>query len=159
MVLEEPWDGHWTLPFWALTISRVTALGSCMKWPEHLMFKIEVFNALQTRFGPSKYTSLKHNPSKRNPKLKTKTSLEILRTICPSQEPTSAGHRHDEKWSYMIDSQFLTFYSKHVPYNSCTSFTRVLYFIPIPSDRRLGFEPTLQSEALKFENPSKRKLI
>jgi hypothetical protein len=25
----------------------------------HAMFKIEVFNALQTRFGPSKYTTLK----------------------------------------------------------------------------------------------------
>ena len=32
--------------------------------------KIEVFTALQTRFGPSKHTSLKTNPSKRNPKLK-----------------------------------------------------------------------------------------
>ena len=28
-------------------------------WKGDPMFKIEVFNALQTRFGPSKYTSLK----------------------------------------------------------------------------------------------------
>jgi hypothetical protein len=42
------------------------------------VFKIEVFNALQMRFGPSKYTS-HNNPSKRNLKLKMKaTSLEVL---------------------------------------------------------------------------------
>ena len=39
------------------------------------MFQIEVFDAFQTRFGPSK----------RNPKLKMKkTSLEVLNIICPS---------------------------------------------------------------------------
>jgi hypothetical protein len=52
------------------------------------VFKIEVLNALQTRFGPSKYTSLKNNFSKRNPELKMKKSLEVLNIICPSQEPT-----------------------------------------------------------------------
>ena len=46
------------------------------------MFKIEVFNALQTRFGPSK----------RNLKLKMKTSLEVLNILCLPQEPTSVGH-------------------------------------------------------------------
>jgi hypothetical protein len=63
------------------------------------MFKTEVFNALPTRFGPSKYTSLKKNPSKWNPKLKMKMSLEVLNIICPSQEATSVGHCHYKKWS------------------------------------------------------------
>ena len=31
------------------------------------MFKIEVFNALQMRFGPSKYASLKTTPQKATP--------------------------------------------------------------------------------------------
>jgi hypothetical protein len=35
-----------------------------------LLFKFEAFNALQTQFGPSKYTSLKNKPLKHNPKLK-----------------------------------------------------------------------------------------
>ena len=58
-------------------------LGSMVSHP---MFKTKVFNALQTRLGPSKYTFLKTNPSKRNPKLKTKTSLEVLNIICSPQE-------------------------------------------------------------------------
>jgi hypothetical protein len=66
----------------------------------HPVLKIEVFNALQTRFGPSKYTSLKNNPSKRNPKLKMKTtSLEVLNIIYPPQALTSVHHCHYKKWS------------------------------------------------------------
>jgi hypothetical protein len=57
-----------------------------------LVFKIEVFNALQMRFGPSKYTSLQKKPSKRNPKLKMKTLLEVLNKLDSAQEPTSVGH-------------------------------------------------------------------
>ena len=39
-----------------------------------------------------------NNPSERNPKLKMKTSsLEVLNTICPPQEPTSVGHCHYKK--------------------------------------------------------------
>jgi hypothetical protein len=60
------------------------------------MLKIEVFNALQTQFGLSKYTS-QNNPSKCNPKVKMKTSLEVLNTICPPQEPTRVGHYHYKK--------------------------------------------------------------
>ena len=37
------------------------------------MFKIEVFNALHTRFGPSKYTSLKTTLHNTTPRLKMKT--------------------------------------------------------------------------------------
>jgi hypothetical protein len=88
------------------------------------VFKIKVFNALQTRFGPSKYPSLKHNPSNRNPKLTMKTtSLEVLYNIIyPSQDLTSVGHCHYTKWSWTIDSWFFTLYWKHVPYHSRTSF-------------------------------------
>ena len=70
-----------------------------------------------------------NNPSKRNPKLKMKTSLEVLNIICPSQEPTSVGHRHYKQWGSMVDSYFCTLYWKHVPCNSCTSFVWVLYII------------------------------
>ena len=48
---------------------------------EQSVFKIEVFDALQTRFGPSKC----------NPKWKRKTSFELVNIICPPQEPTSVG--------------------------------------------------------------------
>jgi hypothetical protein len=61
------------------------------------MFKIEVFIALQTRFGPLKYTSLKNNPSKYNPELKMTTLLEVINAIRMPQEPTSVGHCHYKK--------------------------------------------------------------
>ena len=64
------------------------------------MFKIEVYNALQTRFGSSKYTSLKNNPSKGNLRLNMKTtSLEVLNIIYPPQELTSVHHCHYKNWS------------------------------------------------------------
>ena len=47
------------------------------------MFKIEVFNALQTRFGTSKYTSLKTQPQ-----IETHTSIEILNINYMPQKPT-----------------------------------------------------------------------
>jgi hypothetical protein len=53
------------------------------------MFKIEVFNALQTQFGLSKCY----------PELKMRTSLEVLHRICMPQEPTSAWYCHYKKWS------------------------------------------------------------
>jgi hypothetical protein len=68
------------------------------------VFKIEVFNALQIQFSPSKYTSLKTTLSECNPKLKMETSLEVLNKFCPPQEPTSIGHCHYKKWSQMVDS-------------------------------------------------------
>jgi hypothetical protein len=42
---------------------------------------------------------LSKHPSKRNPKLKMKTSLEALNIICMSQEPTKEGHYQYKKWS------------------------------------------------------------
>ena len=44
-----------------------------------------------------------------------------------------------------LDGWFVihTLYWKHVPYNSCTTLTWVLYYISIFLDWRLGFEPTL----------------
>ena len=41
------------------------------------VFKIEVFNALQVRFGLTNINLFQNNPSKRNPKLKMKTSLKF----------------------------------------------------------------------------------
>ena len=45
-----------------------------------------------------------------------------------------------------LDGWFLIFtlYCKHVPYNSCTTLTWVLYFTPIFLDWRLEFEQALQ---------------
>ena len=63
------------------------------------VFNIEAFNALQTWFGPSKYTSLKTTLQNATPNCKTKTSLEVLNIIYPPQEPTSVGRCHHEKWS------------------------------------------------------------
>ena len=73
---------------------RPPVAGCCNLQP---MFKIEFFNALQTRFGPSKIYLSQNNPSKCNPKLKMKTSLEVLNIIYPPQEPISVGHCHYKK--------------------------------------------------------------
>ena len=49
----------------------------------------EVFNALQMRFGPSKYnTSFKTTLQNATPNCKMMASLEVLNIICPPQEPT-----------------------------------------------------------------------
>jgi len=74
----------------------------------HQCSKIDVFNALRTRLGPSKYTSLKKNPTKRNPRLKTKTSSKVPRYNFPAT--TSVGHCHYKKWSSMVDYSFFTLY-------------------------------------------------
>ena len=49
--------------------------------------------------SPFKIHLSQNNSSKRNPKLKMKTSLEVLNIIYMSEEPTSAGHCHYKKWS------------------------------------------------------------
>jgi hypothetical protein len=72
---------------------RVIVVVHCL----HAVFKIEVFNTLQTQFGPSRYTSLKKILQKHNPKLKMKTSLEVLNIIYPPQEPTCIGQCHHKK--------------------------------------------------------------
>ena len=46
---------------------------------------------------PFKIYFSRNNPSRRNPKLKMKTALEVLDIICPPQEPTSVGHCHYKK--------------------------------------------------------------
>ena len=43
---------------------------------------------------PIKIYLSQNSPAKCNPKLKMKTSFEVLNIICPSQEPTSIGHYH-----------------------------------------------------------------
>jgi serine/threonine protein kinase len=47
--------------------------------------------------GPFKIYLSENNPSKCNPKLKMKTSLEVLNIICLPQEPTSVGHCNYKK--------------------------------------------------------------
>jgi hypothetical protein len=89
----EPNPNAQLLSSWELCIPGQSQSSQC----KAMMFKIEVFDAFQMRFGPSKYTSLKTNPSKRNPKLNMKTSLEVLGIMCPPQEPTSVGYCH-YKW-------------------------------------------------------------
>jgi hypothetical protein len=53
---------------------------------------------------PFKLHLSQNNPSKCNPILKTKMSLEVLNIICMLEEPTSVGHRHYKKWSKMVES-------------------------------------------------------
>ena len=47
------------------------------------VFKIEAFNALQLRFGPSKFTSFKTTLQNATPNCKMKTSLKVLNIISP----------------------------------------------------------------------------
>ena len=51
--------------------------------------------------------------------------------------------RSKVRWFILKSSHYT---GKHVPYNSCTSFIWVLYFISISLDWRLGFEAALQNE-------------
>jgi hypothetical protein len=53
------------------------------------VFTIQVFNALQTRFGPSK----RYLSQKCNPELEMKMSLEVLNIICVPKKPASVGRR------------------------------------------------------------------
>ena len=48
---------------------------------------------------PFKLYLFQNNPSEHNPKLRMKTSFEVLDIIWPPQEPTSVGHCHYKKWS------------------------------------------------------------
>ena len=64
------------------------------------VFRIQVFNALQTRFGPSNHTSLQTTLENTIPNCKMKTSsLEDLNIIYPPQEPISVWHCHHKKCS------------------------------------------------------------
>ena len=89
------------------------------------VFKIEVFNALQTLFPPSKYISFKLKQTfTMRPRIENEdiTWSPQYMIICPPQQPTSLGHcYYKKKWTWMVDSSFFTLYWKHVPYNSCTS--------------------------------------
>jgi hypothetical protein len=61
------------------------------------VFKVEVFNALQMQFGPSKYTSLKTTLQIATPIWKWGHRSKVLTIICPSQEPTSEERCHYKK--------------------------------------------------------------
>ena len=79
---------------WEATLSRV--LYSCLICTYCLVFKIEVFNALQMRFGPSNTYLFENNLPQRNPNLKMMTPVEVLNIICLPQEPTSVGQCYPE---------------------------------------------------------------
>ena len=85
-----------------------------------------------------------NKPSNHNPKLKRKTSLDVLNIPCPPEEPTSVGHCHYQKYSQLVDCWFFTLYWKDAPHDSCTYLIKVWYFISTFLDRRLGFELALQ---------------
>ena len=58
----------------------------------------------------------------------------------------------------MVDFEFLTLTSKHVPYKTCTSLIWVLYIMSIFLDHRHGFEPTFQLKGCNLRaRPSKWK--
>ena len=98
-VLGRPLDTF----FWAFTIFGHRS------WP---VFEVALRNNVQDRSlqcpsnAPFKIHLAQNDPSKRNPELKTKTSIEVLDITCPPQEPTSTRHCHYKKQSQMVDSQF-----------------------------------------------------
>ena len=64
------------------------------------VFKLDVFDALETWFAPLKHTSLKTTLQNAT-QVENETSLEVLNTICPPQEPTCVGivlTRSGVKW-------------------------------------------------------------
>ena len=110
------------------------------------MFKLGVFNALQTRFGPSKYTSLKTTLQNANPNWKWRHHLksQFNPPATTTNKRRSLPLQEVELDGWFLVFWFFTLYWKHVPHNSCTSLIWVLYFISIFLDWRLGFEPALQ---------------
>ena len=95
------------------------------------MVKIEVFNALQMRFGPSKYTSLKTTLQNAAPNGKWRRHLKSSIWF--------ACHKNQQAQGLVT-----TLYWKHVSCNSCTSLMRVLYSISIFLDWHWGFEAPFQ---------------
>ena len=66
---------------------------------------------------------LSKQPSKRNPKLKMQTSLEVLDIIYPPQKPKSSGQCHYKRGIKCFIPNIFTLYWKHLPYCSCTCLT------------------------------------
>ena len=101
--------------FWSNEICKYIAwfsknkmyIGGSNKGHAHTWFLVLMKSALHEQnrslqcpsnwFGPSKYICMKNNPSKCNPKLKMKTSLEVLDVICLPQEPASTWRYHYKK--------------------------------------------------------------
>ena len=107
---------------------------------------------------PFKIHSLKNNPLKHNPKLKTKTPFKILNIICPPQDPTK--RRALSLQEVELDGWFLIFshstrnmyHIMHawVWYEFCVSF----YILELTSWIWTNPSP----KGLEFENPSKWNL-
>jgi hypothetical protein len=124
----------------------------------HAVFKIEVLNALQTRFGPFKCicTSLKTTSSKGNPNLKMKTSLEFLHIS--AQLKNQHKRRALSLQEVELDGWFLIL---HVVMETCIIWkysTSLIWVFLFHFDiLRLTFwswtNPS--TEGLEFESPSK----
>ena len=67
-------------PFGSITLM----IGGTFRYNQEQVFKIEVFNALRTRFGTSKYTSLSKQPFNMQSQIEMKMSLEVHDMSCPS---------------------------------------------------------------------------
>ena len=95
------------------------------------------------RFRPSNYTSLKQ-PFKMQLQIENEDvtwSPQYNLPVTRTNKRRALSSQEVE-----LDGWFLIFtlYCKHVPYNSCTTLTWVLYFTPIFLDWRLEFEQALQ---------------
>ena len=116
------------------------------------VFKIEVFNALQTWFWPFKTHLSQNNLSKRNPNLKMKASLEVLDIICPSQEP------HERRALSLQESgvRWLILDSSHCignMYHIVHAHSFVVHFYILGLTSWIWTNPS--TEDLGFESPSK----
>jgi len=100
---------------WITVCTYTNSTGTTICVWSHSVFKIEVFNALQTWVGPSKYTSPKTTLQIATPNWKWRRHLEVLNIICPSQEPTGVGHCHYKKVE--LNDCFLIL---HIRLETCT---------------------------------------
>ena len=118
------------------------------------MFKIEVSNALQTRFGPSKYTSFKTTqPKIENEDVTWSPQYNMPATRTNKRRALSLQTIELDGW-FLI----LHIYCKHVSCNSCTTIIRVLYSFLYSSIDVLDLNQPFSWRAENWE-PFKMKLI
>ena len=119
--------------------------------------RLKVSNALQTRFGPSKYTSLKTTLHNVTPTWKWRCRhLKSSIQFSPPQQPTSVGHCHYQEAE--LDGWFLIL---HIILETCTKYFMhkfnasfiFHFYILIRSTSWIWTNPSI--ERLKFESPSK----
>ena len=112
---------------------------------EAAVFEIEVFNALQTRLRPSKYTTSLQTTLQNatHPKLQNEDDVTWSPQInIPARRTNKHSARSRDRWLILNLSHY-TGNMYHIAH-SCTSLTCVLYFISLFLIWRPGFEPTVQ---------------